>query len=1547
MRPLKSLLGLPSSLLLCAAVLPSITFAVPDIDVSLQAPFAAPPLLLELLESAASENASSYFPLLSTIASGRFAGFQRDERTLFETFERVLKDDGHLADPAVLGSWRFAQGIHASAPRIEAQYQFYRTSVNQLEERNGDAIRPGALEIWHEGSGLCEDVLCRTTKSGAGSQRGDHPQHHGSRNLDFDRSTGDRAVRQLYTVYADPSSSDFPDAWNTWMKEHGTDAFRIRYKPPHDLEDRPLVVSGYGAELALKRTDYIVIDDRESQEDTKAARFKDSPQVQLEEEEIANVKPLSSSELENLGLNAASFIMNSKDPMEALAKVSQDFPKHAAALAHQNASEEFVQEHDSNRETFARAGQNIFWLNGQQIPHRDIDAYNLLDATRRERKLIKGIQSLGLSSQEAINLLSHPKLGQSQGLDEPTRFDWRDSNEGGKVILWLNDLEKDRRYAQWPSTIQAFLSSMMPGGMATVRKDAHNVIFPVDLSNLQHVAEVIQPIQSFVKNMIPVRFGLVPITRSMGAWKHAKVVYYLNDNYGLSAVMQYLTQCAAEQQLDAPHTLIFQAVVSDNKLRKNGIESSFSEVLASETLDAQLRRAEKYLSRLGANDENAVLFGNGVPVGRDEQWRAYISQRLGMDSRVIMKAIHEDTIDDDTWLPNLFLNGSHLHRNPFIMPEDEDTIKLYDFSRSLNEHAETWKHLQPFRSTEDETRAEELVSLVVLGDFNSESGAQLAFNATQLVESHTNVEVRFLHQAPAGATSESLAVTSEGMSRITGLIEAWRVDLSDEQRHEMTEELTAALKSQSVNIKPNGSASNPLSNDIGVPPGHNGLLFNGRLISSIPADLPFTITEFNILYDYEMMKRYTPAKLALGDTSLLDKLRGPFALAKLSSTLALSLISDVPEGIFDSTPGPRMNRFDKWETKHTCIQKGDIENASLQFAVALDPSSETGQRWIPILRVLSQMEGVHTRIWLNPREAMKELPVKRFYRHVLQPGPSFDESGSTSTPGATFSGIPKEALLTMTLDVPPAWLVGAESSVHDLDNIKLSSVDDEKGIQAVYALEHILIEGHSRDTTFGDPPRGAQLILQTENNADVAGTIIMANLGYFQFKASPGIYNLALKEGASRTVYSIDSAGTMGHSSTPGDETTEISMVSFKGSTLFPRLSRRPGKETDDVLELSASASSDFVTSAGEVADDLMSKVGLPEVRAGEYISKAASIGQKVLGKTGLQTASPTTPQAPKHADINIFSVASGHLYERMLNIMILSVMRHTNHTVKFWFIEQFLSPSFKKFLPQMAAKYNFSYEMVAYKWPHWLRAQTEKQRTIWGYKILFLDVLFPLDLDKVIFVDADQIVRTDLYDLVTYDLQGAPYGFTPMCDSRVEMEGFRFWKQGYWKNFLRGRPYHISALYVVDLQRFRAMAAGDRLRQTYHQLSADRNSLSNLDQDLPNHMQMSGLRIQSLPQEWLWCETWCDDESLQSARTIDLCNNPMTKEPKLERARRQVPEWNELDREVGELARKVREGGDVTKDVQEEEQDRERREKMEEAQEQREKKKGSEKEEL
>uniref|UniRef100_A0A1X7SRD5 Glucosyltransferase 24 catalytic domain-containing protein n=1 Tax=Amphimedon queenslandica TaxID=400682 RepID=A0A1X7SRD5_AMPQE len=199
---------------------------------------------------------------------------------------------------------------------------------------------------------------------------------------------------------------------------------------------------------------------------------------------------------------------------------------------------------------------------------------------------------------------------------------------------------------------------------------------------------------------------------------------------------------------------------------------------------------------------------------------------------------------------------------------------------------------------------------------------------------------------------------------------------------------------------------------------------------------------------------------------------------------------------------------------------------------------------------------------------------------------------------------------------------------------------------------------------------------------------------------------------------------------------------------------------------------------------------------------------------TGYNDTAPTTDT------INIFSIASGHLYERFLRIMMLSVLKHTKNPVKFWFLKNYLSPQFKDFIPRMAERYGFEYELVQYKWPRWLHGQTEKQRLIWAYKILFLDVLFPLNIKKIIFVDADQVVRTDMKELLEEPLDGAPYGYTPFCDSRTDMDGFRFWKSGYWKNHLGRRRYHISALYVIDLQQFRLLAAGDRLRGQYQMLS-------------------------------------------------------------------------------------------------------------------------------
>lgn len=104
--------------------------------------------------------------------------------------------------------------------------------------------------------------------------------------------------------------------------------------------------------------------------------------------------------------------------------------------------------------------------------------------------------------------------------------------------------------------------------------------------------------------------------------------------------------------------------------------------------------------------------------------------------------------------------------------------------------------------------------------------------------------------------------------------------------------------------------------------------------------------------------------------------------------------------------------------------------------------------------------------------------------------------------------------------------------------------------------------------------------------------------------------------------------------------------------------------------------------------------------------------------------------------------------------------------------------------------------------------------------------------------------------------------------------------------------------------------------------LSQDPNSLANLDQDLPNNM-IHQVAIKSLPQEWLWCQTWCSDREFSSAKVIDLCNNPQTKEAKLTAAQRIVPEWKDYDSEIKALMGRIAERGiepdeveEVTEDV-------------------------------
>ncbi|KAI8959527.1 glycosyltransferase family 24 protein [Daldinia sp. FL1419] len=1447
--------GLAVTLLAILCLGPDHVVAGPSVNVAMQAAFPAPPYLIELLETAAGENAASYFPLLDRIADGTFAHLKTDKE-LYEKFLEVLMQDGHMESPEALSTFKLALSMRSAAPRIEAHYQYYDTAVAPTL---GNARTDCNEWVLMSGKQYCSPSLEHVD----GQISGD-PQ---IRTLPFDRALGTGSEAILYADITKPEFGPFHKSLSELARK-GEISYRLRYRIDEIEKREPLPVSGYGVELQLKRTDYIVIDDREAESESDSAAKSAPTEVVLDgEEEVTDLKPLSSSELASLGLKAGSFIMQSDDPFETLIKLTQDFPKFSTSIAAHNASDAFVREHRQNRALSVPAGMNVLWMNGVQLIERQIDPFTLVNSIRRERKLIEGVTSLGLSGKEAVSLLGHRAVTSAKSDDEPRRFDWRDEIEEGRVIIWLNNIEKDKRYADYPKSLMALMQRTYPGQIPPIRKDIFNLIVPVDLTKPEDLSLVVEQLQTFIKRLLPIRFGLVPLTPTKSAEERAKIAYYLLENYGLSSLMSYLEACST---VDHSEQVSFDKAIKNRTLKDEVAPLSLKEVLGSENYTQQLKLVNHWVERLNADTEVPPMFLNGLAIPREDNWLQIMSMRMSTDLQLVQQGIFMGTVDEETWIPQIFLEGAATRRNLYIYPDGENTLVVLNVNKLYSEHKDLFEKV-PVIEAGEATSKETWATLTVVADLSSQQGLRLLLSALSFRRNNPGVRLDIVNNAQKSSSAHE----------INTLLKKDVEKLLEVENLETLEVLLAGT----TDVQDDGynAALSRFLEAAAVTPGAQFLILNGRIVGPFVDDSIFKESDFELLLEFEQETRILPVYKAVDALGLTEKITNPLTAAKLTSVTALSTISDLPEGIFESAPTLRTALFDAWNSTYTMIDVGDVSTANIHFVAVINPASEVGQKWAPILRVLSQLDGVYMRIFLNPKERIEELPVKRFYRYVLDSAPSFDEAGKIRAHSATFKRLPSEALLNLGMDVPPAWLVSAKISIHDLDNLKLSSIKTD--VEATYELEHILIEGHSREVS-GGPPRGVQLLLGTERDPHFDDTIIMANIGYFQFKANPGYYNINLKEGRSSEIFDIVSVGAKGYNAVPGDEGTEVALMDFQGTTLYPRLERKPGMELEDVLEESSS----------DGGDDLL--------------SRGLKFAEGILGTK----PKPKSVSNEEHAEINIFSVASGHLYERMLNIMMVSVMKNTNHTVKFWFIEQFLSPSFKDFIPHLAQEYGFKYEMVTYKWPHWLRQQKEKQREIWGYKILFLDVLFPLSLDKVIFVDADQIVRTDMMDLVNLDLQGAPYGFTPMCDSRTEMEGFRFWKQGYWKNYLRGKPYHISALYVVDLRRFRQLAAGDRLRQHYHQLSADPGSLSNLDQDLPNHMQFV-IPIHSLPQEWLWCETWCSDESQKEARTIDLCNNPQTKEPKLDRARRQVPEWTVYDDEIAALDRRRR--GFATDDTQ------------------------------
>lgn len=1466
---------------------------------SLQAKWAATPLLLETSEFIREDGDEKFWQFVDTVK----------ELTVYKSGESVRSYYNLILKKA----GQFLTDLQVNLLKLSLSLRTYSPAVHALQQIASDEPPPegcSAFVVVHGQNACSTKDMKKLLKTAADRPRpylykSDH-QYPGVNGTDV-------PVAILYAEIGTKEFSTFHKVLSERAQE-GKLIYVLRHFVSEPKNER-MLLSGYGVELAIKSTEYKAVDDTKVKESKSAGTDnedendevqgflfgklkKSHPELQEELGELRkhllestnDMTPLKVWELQDLSFQAASRIMTVPkfDSLKLMQELSQNFPSRARSLTRVAVNQDMKKEIEDNQKRLSESmgvhpGDASLYINGI---HVDLDIHNpfsILDILRSEAKILEGLHNLGVKGSSISKFLHLPS---STTVEDSYALDIRHSS-----IMWVNDIEKDSMYRHWPSSLQELLRATFPGVIRQIRRNFYNLVLFLDPAQEESI-ELVKLAELFYKHNIPLRIGFVLVVNS-----DDEVDGLSDAGVALFRLLNYISEEYDEAQAFTSMVSIFNRIGVGKTLSVDTIKAylkkKFPKANAARILgvdssyDDNRKAGGTFYKKSGLGALPVGLF-NGVPLSSEEmdpeELETVLLQKIMETTNFFQRSVFMGQITESVDVVDFLMEQANVvpRINPLILSSDR---RYLDFTASPV--ADDWDDSAMFLylDSRDKTgviskrmkyfireEAEVLygVTMWIVADIEQPSGRQLLRNALKhMKSSSSSCRVGVINNPNRKPTEENSAlyraVWASLLTQSSKNTLDFTLKLLKEENVELLKQGTKIkhLLKQGMDHDAFEKKFNTMEVDflhsqqkycrevLKLQAGQRAVVSNGRILGLLDDkddnEEVFSVEDFHLL---EMITLRTSA----------EKIKSKIKQMNFSAQKASDLIMKVDALLSSSPKGEARKDVKFLKDKHSVLHLAQREDEVFYDVVAIvDPLTREAQKLAPLLVVLGQVVNMKVQVFMNCRAKLSEMPLKSFYQYVLEPDVSFFGNNSLSPgPMARFTEIPESPLLTLNMITPESWMVEAVRSPYDLDNIHLQEVSGV--VNAEYELEYLLLEGHCFDLSTGQPPRGLQFTLGMRQEPLMHDTIVMANLGYFQLKANPGAWILRLREGRSEDIYQIQAHDGTDSPVDAGD--VIVVLNSFHSKIIKVRVQKRPDKLNEDLL-------SEGAESKG-LWDSITSFSGGPSVDEGNN----------------------------KKDVLNIFSVASGHLYERFLRIMMLSVLRHTTTPVKFWFLKNYLSPSFKETISHMAKAYGFQYELVQYKWPRWLHQQTEKQRIIWGYKILFLDVLFPLAVDKIIFVDADQIVRADLKELRDLDLEGAPYGYTPFCDSRKEMEGYRFWKTGYWASHLGHRRYHISALYVVDLKKFRKIAAGDRLRGQYQALSQDPNSLSNLDQDLPNNM-IHQVAIKSLPQEWLWCETWCDDHSKTTAKTIDLCNNPRTKEPKLSAAVRIVSEWTEYDNEI------------------------------------------------
>lgn len=1435
-----------------------------EFEVNLEAPWKKTDFPLNLVESIAAHNESLFLTVIGEVlgcniedeaskceldqpVSGSFLDKEFYEKTMTSL---------HLND-VEKSSVNFNLVNKIYSPRIAAHYKHYEElSKNGYLDRVdgkcgydffGQRLRKDKsdnLNAW-----IQYDNKFYCTFDELGALEGTKPSKD-IEILPFDRIIGNNYASPYVIIYGKYDSSIFRQTLKTLYQSamQGKLRFSWRYIPPLSAErDR---LGGYAIDFSLKEGDFVL--DSENYEKAKhAGRPNTNLLYDIRSDfwkilELDEIKIMPKDSLDLLSLKLTNLVLSNSyknlSNIEFLRTMLVQFPKFAPYIADlPNLPDKKTMEAMNYNEKLGISEESFgLYINGAPVDKGELDMFTLYDKVEEERKIVLELVDLGFNTEQAKRLIT--KFALIKGVKESQYL-------SGNSILGKN---KNRFKLYSHNFIPGRL--LKRGGViffndiendknyelfSDNRKETYNDIGDLKLGQIPVLRENVHDI-IFVINLADkekLRDFITLATRFLDVNFPIQVgiLPLIYDAKSLYLTRSFFFHVETDSVKKGLSFLLRYLVAEEAEQQK----SVFPKVPRNYNLleDYHKEVAERYAIRTPSVIINGVIRNMFF-----DDWKSSIRNQLAYDVMLVKRFV-ENGLDVDKKLKDLLYEGAKTSRNLRIIPADFSYVNykfinknFFDYSLKIKRKDIPVNFSAPL--------------FWIIGDFSLPDTVRQFLEVLKVMKKydHTAIQLRVL------STTRETVLDRMRSRNLFG-------DLNEKQFQTLLK-LTEKYLSGSGRGIPDEAVLTLLRNNI-LPLKHSFLLLNSRYFR---IDTPLFLDDLDQLVGFEIDERLDVINDIISSypESFLGKSLKELRSERYDYGDWFDLVSNVVTRSFvknKNANGLELGRFDFSSLNMNNMISSSNMSKEVEVLLFVNPITKFAQKAVSLLNCVSDLPFVSIKILLQPNvKETNELGITSFYLELYAPLiPSFDDNGAyKGKQDIIFKLIPQSENYLTYLETPKRWLVVAKDipEIIDMNVLNFGGVSKDL-LYATYELKNIMIEGYATDISVGRPPK--DVVIQSIQDGHLSETVIMQNFGYFQLPATAGSIEFGLKkDDDEKSEYFLLSA-TENIFEINDVPLKNISLPVFKltGSRLRPRLSRLSEKDS---------------TPSGR------SKEG------------------KKQWHFDVQKANP---RVQKQAEINVFSLASGRDYERLLQIMMLSVKRHTSSLVKFWILENYLSPQFKNSLPILASKFDFQYELVSYVWPSWLRRQGSDRRMIWAYKTLFLDVLFPHDLSKVIFVDADQILRADLNELLQIDLQGSPFALVPMCNSREHMKGYRFWEQGYWKKVLKDDfNYHISALFVADLEKLRELDGSDRLRSHYQLLSSYSFSLDNLDQDLLNNFQKQ-LQIYSLPQEWLWCETWCSADTLPQAKAIDLCNNPLKKEDKLQRGMRTVPEWAIYDREI------------------------------------------------